>query len=199
MGLSLLVYIYPMSIKNTIPPYLLHTILIGVLVFLYINLTSISSALLYPNEDDYSLFLRFVGMLGLIAFGLGMALKPGSLNDKSWKSWTYVFLFLNLVILVYCTIKDLDEINDEFYIYICLTCSAMVFFLFGLGGFIRLLIKNNKLATVLGLIAIGILSGAIIYYLLSILPFIFLYHMWILANILMVLLTLLSSSKRTPF
>lgn len=138
-------------------------------------------------------------MLGLIAFGLGMALKPGSLNDKSWKSWTYVFLFLNLVILVYCTIKDLDEINDEFYIYICLTCSAMVFFLFGLGGFIRLLIKNNKLATVLGLIAIGILSGAIIYYLLSILPFIFLYHMWILANILMVLLTLLSSSKRTPF
>jgi hypothetical protein len=162
------------------------SIQIGILAFTYFNICLLSFEMWFKSDQLYNYHMDLFWFLSLVALISGLFIRIKSLNDLSWKVGTSILLILNAIVYGTFLILEFEERNENVMLLVAEVNTIWIYFMIGLGIFLRFLSTeiNISILKKISIVFGGSIVGAIIYYTISLLPFIYIIHLWIIAIIL---------------
>lgn len=168
------------------------SLLLGLLGFIYFDLRDHS--LYWYSEFYFERFrndfepnyLKFYWILSSVALSIGLLTKINSTNNSIWLIGALMFIFFNILTLGTGLIFTFHDARGEYDIYFTESQSVWIYYLVGVGLFLKSLWTNSKLniKSITFIVASGIFGGGIIYTALSFVGFIELSHLWLISTLI---------------
>ncbi len=192
-------------IKRLPKSFILISILLGTLGFVYFDLVSFAFEIWYEEGlyfwktssiENYNINFYLWLCLGGFLFGIFYPLK--SLQQLTWIIGGVIFFLFNILVIVSGSAFTFDYAGTiEFTIYYTEVQTNWVFYLIGLGMFCRVILfkTSSSLLDRIVILTIGILMGAFFHLLLGSIAFFEIFHYWILMSLLIAGVIIISIIK----